>query len=173
MAELSDGYHYQRGFYLYRRHGKNTSDIHTKLQTENSHLAIKYSLSRLGIESMVMMQPDEKNPRRINILVNEKMNSYLNMEEYYRRFEIRDELLNLIPKQTISSLFSSVSDSKLNRNNRVTKTSNLRRRLRIGPFSDPDELILARETIKENRGWNMHYQSISTNLEVANKVIFL
>ena len=165
LAELSDGYHYQRGFYLYRRHGKNTSDIHTNLQTENSHLAIKYSLFRLGIESMVTMQPDEKNPRKINILVNEKMNSYLNMEEYYRRFEIRNELLDLIPKQTISSLFSSLSDSKLNRNNRVTKTSNIRRRLRIGPFSDPDELILARETIKENRGWNMHYQSISTNLD--------
>ena len=165
LAELSDGYHYQRGFYLYRRHGKNTSDIHTKLQTKNSHLAIKYSLSRLGIESMVMMQPDGKNPRKINIVVNEEMNSYLDMKEYYRRFEIRNELLNLIPKQTISSLFSSVSDSKLNRNNRVTKTSNLRRRLRIGPFSDPDELILARETIKENRGWNLHYQSISTNLD--------
>ena len=28
LAELSDGYHYQRGFYLYRRHGKNTSDTY-------------------------------------------------------------------------------------------------------------------------------------------------
>ena len=165
LAEVSDGYHYQRGFYLYRRHGKNTSDTKTKLQTKNSHLAIKNSLSRLGIESMVAMEIDNKNPRRINILPNDQMTSYLNMDEYFRRFEIRDEILSYIEKHTISTLFSSVTDLNLKRNNRVTKTSNLRRRLRIGPFSDPDELILARETIKENRGWNMHYQSISTNLD--------
>ena len=165
LAEVSDGYHYQRGFYLYRRHGKNTSDTRAEIQTKNSYSAIKSSLSRLGIEGMVAMQPDKKNPRRIHILVNEKMTSYLKMEEYFRRFEIRDEILHFISQFSINALFSSITDLNLKKNNRITKTSNLRRRLRIGPFNDPEELILVRETIKQNRGWNMHYQSISTNLD--------
>ena len=165
LSEVSDGYHYQRGFYLYRRHGKNTSDVHTGIQTKNSHLAIKNSLVRLGIDSMVIMKPDETNPRRIHIVVNEKMGNPLQMNEYFRRFEIPTRLLDSLPEFTVHSLFTSITDSSLNKNNRVTKTSNLRRRLRIGPFSDPEELIRARETINENRSWNMHYQSISTRLD--------
>ena len=165
LAEVSDGYHLQRGLYLYRRHGKNTSDTRANIQTKNSHLAIKNSLIRLGIETMVAMKPDKTNSRRIHIIVNEKMNSSLEMKEYFRRFEIQNGIKNLISVFTVRSLFESVTDLNLKRNNRVTNTSNLRRRLRIGPFKDPEELILARETIKENRGWNMHYQSISTNLD--------
>ena len=165
LSEVSDGYHYQRGFYLYRRHGKNTSDTRAEVQTKNSHLAIKNSLVRLGIDEMVVMKPDERNPRRIHLFVNEEMNLNLKMEEYFRRFEIQKNIINTIPEWTIKSLYSSISDYSLKRNSRVTRTSNLRRRLRIGPFKDPEELIFARETIKQNRGWNMHYQSISTKID--------
>ena len=57
---------------------------------------------------MVSMKPDKDNPRRIHIIVNENMKFPISMNEYFRRFEI-EEIQQLIPEFTMSSLYSSLA----------------------------------------------------------------
>ena len=162
LAEVSDGYHLQRGFYLYRKHGSNTSDTRTEKQTENTHIAISRSVKRLGIEHLVELIPNKDNPRRIHVVPNSEMNALLDCDEFNRRFGIREELTE---RFNIRDLENMCDESISLRISKVTATSSLKRRIRIGPFSDPSDLLEAREIIKQNRGWNLHYQSITTNLD--------
>ena len=162
LAEVADGYHLQRGFYLYRKHGANTSDTRTEKQTENTHIAISRSVARLGISDLVNLIPDKNNHRRIHVIPHSKMDAMLNCDEFIRRFGICNEL---VAEFNIRELQNLCDPSIVLRILRVTATSSLKRRLRIGPFEDPVDLLEAREMIKENRGWNLHYQSISTNLD--------
>ena len=162
LAEVSDGYHLQRGFYLYRKHGSNTSDIRTEKQTENTHIAISRSVKRLGIKSMVDLIPNKDNPRRMHVVPNSEMDALIDCDEFYRRFGIREELTE---KFNIHDLENMCDPSISLRISKVTATSSMKRRIRIGPFNDPSDLLEAREIIKENRGWNLHYQSITTNLD--------
>ena len=162
LAEVSDGYHYQRGLYLYRKHGSNTSDTRTNKQTENTHIAIGRSVQRIGISAFVDLVPNDKNPRRMHIVPKSDMGSPLECTEYYRRFGIKIENNGDFSIHELEGLCDS---SIMKRVSRVTAVSNKKRRIRIGPFSDPSELLKAREKIKNNRGWNLHHQSISTDLD--------
>ena len=162
LAELSDGYHLQRGFYLYRKHGSNTSDTRTEKQTENTHIAISNSVNRLGISEMVDLVPNKDNHRRIHVIPKTRMDKFIDCNEFNRRFGIRN---GISKKFTIQNLETICEPSILKRISCVTATSSLRRRIRIGPFNDPSELLEARELINENRGWNLHHQSISTTLD--------
>ena len=162
LAEVSDGYHLQRGLYLYRKHGANTSDTRTQKQTENTHLAISRSVKRLGINQLVNLVPNKNNQRRIHVIPKSQMDSPIDCSDVIRRFGIREELVG---EFNIRELENICDSSILTRISRITGTSSLKRRIRIGPFSDPNDLLEAREVIKENRGWNLHYQSISTSLD--------
>ena len=162
LAEVSDGYHFQRGLYLYRKHGSNTSDTRTQKQTENTHIAISRSVERLGISKFVKLVPDQNNHRRIHVNPISEMDGLVNCKDFYRRFGIREGLSGDF---TFKDLENLSEPSILERIFRITGTSSLKRRLRIGPFDDPDDLIEARNLIYESRGWNLHYQSISTELD--------
>ena len=162
LAEVSDGYHFQRGLYLYRKHGSNTSDVRSDKQTENTHIAIANSVKRLGISNFVDLIPDTKNPRRIHITPKSEMDSPIDCSEFFRRFGINTEITE---EFTIHELENLCDPSINKRISRVTATSSKKRRIRIGPFNDPSELLDAREIINDNRGWNIHHQSISTDLD--------
>lgn len=162
LAEVSDGYHFQRGLYLYRKHGSNTSDVRSDKQTENTHIAIASSVKRLGISNFVDLIPDTKNPRRIHVAPKSEMNSPVDCSEFFRRLGIK---LQTTDEFSIHELENLCDPSINKRISRVTATSSKKRRIRIGPFNDPSELLDAREIISENRGWNIHHQSISTNLD--------
>ncbi len=167
LAETTDGYHLQRGLYLYRKHGSNTSDTRREKQTENTHIAINRSINRLGIQAMVKTKPNQDNPRRIHIIPLKEMISLVNCDDILRKFGI---LCETSIRFTIQDLRFLCDPNTIARNLRITATSNQKRRIRIGPFTDPGELLEARDLIKENRGWNLHYQSISTSMD-ANLVL--
>ena len=162
LAEVSDGYHFQRGLYLYRKHGSNTSDVRSDKQTENTHIAIAGSVKRLGILNFVDLIPDTKNPRRIHVTPKSDMNSPIDCSDFFRRFGIK---IQTTEEFSIHELENLCDPSINKRISRVTATSSKKRRIRIGPFNDPSELLDAREIINDNRGWNIHHQSISTNLD--------
>ena len=167
LAEIADGYHLQRGLYLYRRHGRNTSDTRTEIQTKNSHVSIEKSLQRLGLREMLELEPDEKNPRKLHVKPVTDMVEPLAMDEYFRRFGISEAYHHILSNITISDLFKTCSPETLARSSRVTNTSTAKRRLRIGPFKDPIDLVEVRDRIKQERGWNLHHQSVSSGLDSA------
>lgn len=162
LAEVTDGYHLQRGFYLYRKHGSNTSDTRTEKQTENTHIAITRSVERLGISNLVELVPNKDNRRRMHVNPNSEMDAFINCDEYFRRFGIINKL---IVEFNIRDLQNLCDPSIFLRILRVTATSSMKKRICIGPFKDPSDLSEAREIIKQNRGWNLHYQSITTDLD--------
>lgn len=162
LGEVSDGYHFQRGLYLYRKHGSNTSDVRSDKQTENTHIAIARSVKRLGISNYVDLIPDKRNPRRIHVTPKSDMNSPIECNEFFRRLGIKIETTENF---NIYDLQNLCDPSIIKRISRVTATSTDKRRIRVGPFSDPNDLLKARDLIKENRGWNLHHQCISTDLD--------
>ena len=90
LAEVSDGYHYQRGLYLYRKHGSNTSDTRTNKQTENTY-CYRRSVQRIGISAFALILSLMIKPRRMHIVPKSDMGSPLECTEYYRRFGIKIE----------------------------------------------------------------------------------
>ncbi|MDA0716205.1 MAG: glycosyltransferase, partial [archaeon] len=162
LAEVSDGYHYQKSLYLYRKHGKNTSDTKSDVQTKNSILAVRESVDRLGIAKMVEIQSDIKNERRLHVKPKFEMNGLLDCKSFNQKFGVR---CSSHLKLTILDAELICDKNTLKRSEIVTATSNLRRKLRIGPSHDIRQLIEIKEQILKEKGWNLHHQTLTRNLD--------
>jgi chondroitin synthase len=162
LSEISDGYHLQKSLYLYRKHGKNTSDIKTQAQTTNSQIAISNSITRMGIFNAVGMEAFEDNPRRMKLWLLEE-NPKLDPMETIRKYKLINNTGKYISSLGLRDLGDHLTIKNLNRSSIICENSNKRRAILIGPFENPLKLIQAENEIKQSRSWLMSYIAVGPN----------
>ena len=115
---------------------------------------------------MVNQTPDSENPRKLHIgPTGDMLQSQLNTEFFVERFGIQNQFKDDIEDIYLSNIRHFCSEKTIIRSELVTNTTSCKRRIRIGPFSSPMDLVSTREEIQRERGWNLHIQAVGMGLD--------